>query len=321
MRRGRREEQHGVIFWIGITDKDWFDQLAAEQPVEVNFWLPSGAIGFRALDPGGLFLFKLHSPLNYIVGGGWFVKYSALPASVAWRAFESRNGARSFQELVRRVRNFAPHNLSPDPIIGCVVLENPFFWPRELWINLAGRWHPNIVRGKRLSTARSEDAALWEEVRTRLAGVDQAGRNSDLQEVESHADRWSREFLTRARLGQGSFRVLVTEAYERRCAMTGERTLPVLEAAHIKPYSEEGPHKLANGLLLRSDVHTLFDLGYITVTPDYKVRVSKRIREEFSNGRDYYALDGKTLPVLPKTPEERPSKDFLQWHNDTRFQP
>ena len=59
------------------------------------------------------------------------------------------------------------------------------------------------------------------------------------------------------RLGQGSFRVLVTDAYGRQCAATGERTLPVLQAAHIHPYAVGGPHRVDNGLLLRSDLHTL----------------------------------------------------------------
>ena len=85
--------------------------------------------------------------------------------------------------------------------------------------------------------------------------------------------------------------MIVTDAYERRCAITGERTLPALEAAHIKPYGSGGPHQPENGLLLRSDLHRLFDQGYITVgADDRKVNVSSRIREEFENGRDYYQL-------------------------------
>lgn len=63
------------------------------------------------------------------------------------------------------------------------------------------------------------------------------------------------------RLGQGTFRIVVTDAYERQCAVTGERTLPVLEAAHVRPYGRSGPHDPRNGLLLRSDLHTLFDRG------------------------------------------------------------
>ena len=87
--------------------------------------------------------------------------------------------------------------------------------------------------------------------------------------------------------------MLVTDLYERRCAVTGERTLPVLDAAHIRPLRRQtGPHDPRNGLLLRSDLHTLLDRGYVTVTPELRFEVSGRIREEFENGRDYYALHG-----------------------------
>jgi putative restriction endonuclease len=105
--------------------------------------------------------------------------------------------------------------------------------------------------------------------------------------------RYGEPTLIRPRLGQGLFRVAVTDAYSRRCAVTRERTLPVLEAAHIKPFAAGGDHEVANGLLLRRDLHVLFDRGYVTVTPDYRFEVSRRIREEFENGRDYYVLHGK----------------------------
>lgn len=84
----------------------------------------------------------------------------------------------------------------------------------------------------------------------------------------------------------------------RQCAISGERTLPVLEAAHIKPYTQSGPHATANGLLLRSDLHKLFDTGYLTITQDHRVEVSGRIREEFENGREYYRFRGSKLLIL-----------------------
>jgi putative restriction endonuclease len=124
--------------------------------------------------------------------------------------------------------------------------------------------------------------------------------------------------LVKKRLGQGGFRIAVTDAYGRRCAVTGERTLPVLQAAHIKPYSQSGPHSIENGLFLRSDLHTLFDRGYVTVTQDLKLRVSRKIRDDFENGRDYYALDGRDLNV-PVPPDPRPSPGYLEWHNDAVF--
>ena len=127
--------------------------------------------------------------------------------------------------------------------------------------------------------------------------------------------RYGTEYITRSRLGQGAFRVLVTDAYSRRCSITGEKTLPVLQAAHIQPFAEYGPHSVNNGLLLRSDLHILFDQGFLTVTKDLHVEVNSRIKEEYENGRDYYALHGKPLKVLPPREEDRPAREFLDWHN------
>lgn len=72
--------------------------------------------------------------------------------------------------------------------------------------------------------------------------------------AEYGGPRYGELFLTRARLGQGAFQVLVGEAYQRRCAITGESTLPVLEAAHIRSYADGGPHRISNGMLLRLPV-------------------------------------------------------------------
>ena len=71
-------------------------------------------------------------------------------------------------------------------------------------------------------------------------------------------------------LGQAAFKALVQEAYGRRCAVTGDKIVPVLQAAHIRPVTAEGENRVDNGLLLRSDVHTLFDRGYLGVHPDRK---------------------------------------------------
>ena len=124
--------------------------------------------------------------------------------------------------------------------------------------------------------------------------------------------RYGKPILVQPRLGQGAFRLLVTDAYQRRCAVTGERTLPVLDAAHIRPYAELGPHRLENGILLRKDLHALFDAGYVTVTPSLELRVSRRIREEFENGRDYYALERSSVR-LPLPPPPPPSAEYLEW--------
>jgi len=151
-----------------------------------------------------------------------------------------------------------------------------------------------------------------------VTGHSRVGEPSLIEDF-SDKHRFGAEYLTRGRLGQGAFRVLVTDAYQRRCAVTGEKTLPVLEAAHIKPYVLNGPHRVSNGLLLRSDLHKLFDLGYVTVTPDLRLKVSRRLKAEWHNGREYYAHDGEPLRFQPADRESLPSPEFLKWHNEVRF--
>lgn len=304
--------------WVGVTDKDWFEFQVGISPDEVNFWQPSGSRSFRALQPGEPFLFKLHSPDNFIVGGGHFVRYSALPASLAWDAFGSKNGVASLDELLRRIRRYRREDTSLDPIIGCNVLAEPFFLPRTAWIPIPANWATNIVQGKTYDSESVEGRVLWDAVRTARAATRRLEEPApEIVETDDH--RYGAEYLARGRLGQGAFRVLVTDAYERRCAVTGEKTLPVLEAAHIRPFSLNGPHRVSNGLLLRSDLHKLFDLGYVTVTPELRLEVSQRLKTEWQNGREYYAHHGRALHTQPAAPESRPGREFLLWHNENRF--
>jgi putative restriction endonuclease len=112
--------------------------------------------------------------------------------------------------------------------------------------------------------------------------------------------------------------VLITDTYQRRCAITGERALPVLDAAHIRPVTAGGQHRIDNGLLLRSDVHTLFDRGYLTVTPEHRILVSRKLKEEFDNGEPYYPLQDREI-WLPPGADERPRRELLAWHAETVF--
>lgn len=299
--------------YVGLTDRSWFEHLAAMDPPpdEVNFWRPGGATTFKAVEPGAPFLFKLHSPDNVIAGWGYFVYHQSFPLSLAWSSFGSKNGAPDLahlQRLIQRLRKSGER----DPWIGCTILTSPVFLPRDEWFPVPSDWASNIVSGRTYTDDDPLAAALWDAVamRERIASPIEGQ-----YEFALDGPRFGSEFLSRARLGQGTFRMLVTDAYNRRCAMTGEKTLPVLEAAHIRGYSEGGPHRTSNGLLLRSDLHTLFDKGYMTVTSDYRIEVSRRIHEEFDNGREYYALHGKVLRT-PENPSERPEREFLEWHNE-----
>jgi putative restriction endonuclease len=295
---------------IAVTDGDWFDMLRRQPNLtEVNFWAPSAA-KFRALQSGEMFLFKLHAPRNVIVGGGIFAYANSLPCSLAWEAFREANGARSAQDMrarIARYRRTDPGDRS-DFEIGCRILTQPFFFDEGDWIPVPASWAPNIVSFKTYTTGDADGLALWDAVNERLKQPAFGGM-ADLQA------RYGEPQLIRPRLGQGAFRVLVTDIYNRRCAITQERTLPALEAAHIRPYGDGGEHDPRNGLLLRRDIHSLFDAGYVTVTPDLHFEVSRRIKEEFENGRHYYELHGKPIST-PEDALRRPDPEALRWHNE-----
>jgi putative restriction endonuclease len=307
-------------FWIGVTDNDWFDVVSHVPGIdEVNFWQPGGGSkAFRVLQPGEPFFFKLHSPLNYIAGGGYFLKQTTLPISLAWEAFDIKNGARSFSEmraLIVKRRRGSPDSRD-DFTIGCILLTQPFFFDRSEWLPVPADWQPAIQQGKHYTTTEEPGKSFWERVQVRLAKL--PGYMIPEQRIDEQA-RYGKEMLVRPRLGQGTFRIVVTDAYHRACAITEEHSLPALEASHIRPFNESGPHAVNNGLLLRSDFHRLFDRGYITVTPEYKIVVSGRLKEEFENGRSYYPFHGKPLGHLPALPEDRPNNELLIWHNDNIY--
>jgi len=305
----------GIRLVVAVTDREWFDHLRRLSRLnEVNFWAPSPT-PFKALSQGELFLFKLHAPDNFIVGGGVFTYANVLPCSLAWEAFGEANGAASLRDMRARIIRYRRNELQSrgDFQIGCRILTQPFFIEREAWVELPPSWSRNIVTFKTYSTDDSDGKYLWDSIQERIAGI-----FADRQLGEIEQARYGEPTLVRPRLGQGAFRILVTDNYHRRCAVTGERTLPALDAAHIRPYADGGLHTVSNGLLLRRDIHSLFDAGYVTITPDYRFDVSKRIKEEFENGRDYYVLKNR-LVRIPDSSDSRPDPLALDWHNNERF--
>jgi len=312
-----------VKFYLGVTDTNWFNYLSRlYNPEDINFWQPGGNAPFKVLSPGAPFLFKLKSPFNVIGGIGFFVRHTFMPISFAWQAFGNRNGHGSFGELRSAIASYRKQNKpEPDPIIGCIILTDPIFFKREDWIPQPEDWYRGQQKGKSYSTDDLIGRELWERVEANLQKYrfyEKVEKKNQLMLDTKETAQYS-SILARVRIGQAAFRTMITDAYERRCAVTGERTLPVLEAAHIKPYAESGPHYISNGLLLRADLHKLFDTGYLTVTGDYSVEKSRRIREEFDNGREYEKHHGKKLIVLPKREVDKPSAEFLQWHNERVF--
>lgn len=310
--------------WIANTHHDWFDFLA-QKPFwpEVNFWNPSDFYAFRG-EPGSPFFFRLKSPRNVIGGFGYVQRFARLPEWLAWECFGEGNGAPSFDVMSARLaalREKSDIQGSGElKQIGCIILADAVFFPREMWIPQPVDWKKNNLRYAGYSMLEGEGARIWNECLPLAALVGEDASLAECVEPPPVVDqpRWGEPVLVRPRLGQGAFRVAVTDAYGRACAVTQEHSLPVLEAAHIKPFAIDGPHTVSNGLLLRSDLHRLFDKGYVTVTADYRIEVSSRLRAHFQNGKTYYPLHGNAI-VVPGRVGERPDPELLRRHNESVF--
>lgn len=308
--------------WVANTDYDWYRFLRGQPEIdEVNFWQPSGSRSFQAIPPGAPFLFKLKNPHFVVAGFGFFAGSSQLPASWAWDAFAEKNGAATFEEMRTRILRYRERPVGPheDPVIGCLLVARPVFFSELDWVEQPRDWPKQAVQGKTYDLTTGEGKRVWDACQARASALARADEALTTLRSPGDGPRFGAPLEVRPRLGQGIFRVAVLDAYGRACAVTEEHSLPVLEAAHIRPYGEGGDHELRNGLLLRSDLHRLFDKGYVTVTPDLKFHVSPRLKDLWKNGRTYYPLEGRAIRV-PERKDVWPAPSLLEWHSEERFQ-
>lgn len=294
--------------YVGVTDYNWFSFLQEIKPTEANFWRASTRPVFRALKPGELFLFKLHAPRNFIVGGGVFSHYLQIPVSMTWDTFGTATGVASRKELINlvyRQRRITWHD-KPDVKLGSIVLANPFFFDETEWLPEPANWEPNIPQGKLYETSTIIGRSLYDDIMERVGdylGVpNEGGRFLQVQPFDTAP-------------GDGSFNLMLTKLYHSQCAVSGERALPALRVAQIRPTERGGRQSSGNGILMRKDLCELFQLGYITVLPDYTVSISPRLLKETPGGRTLYsALHGRPLTSLPDSFEQWPAQENLLWH-------
>lgn len=158
--------------YLGITDSKWFNYLKecskkGVQFNQINFWTP-GKTNFKAIQPGQLFLFKLHldrkNDVNgEIVGGAYFCGFEKMSLNEAWERFGEGNGASSLSEIRESVYAYKEKNkVELDDEIGCIILKDPFFL--EEWVEEPSDWKKCIVRGKKYDTTTGEGKRLLEEV-------------------------------------------------------------------------------------------------------------------------------------------------------------
>ena len=314
--------------YVALTDHDWYRFLRSNAPWdEVNFWQPRGG---TLLNPptGTPFFFKLHSAHgSRVVGFGEFSWRSRLPAWMAWDCFGAANGAHDRNSFLiglaqRRGQPVDPTGNFP---IGCLLIARPVFFAPEESVSPPADWpRSGIQQGKSYDLDQGEGLRLYAECRARVSNYPEALPAAAGASVHGIPDRrLGKPYEIKPRLGQGGFRVAVTDAYGRACAITSEHSLPVLEAAHIRPFADGGDHDVSNGLLLRADIHRLFDQGLVTVTADHQFLVSRRLEADYNNGRTYYELQRRVKESgrirIPSNAALQPNRDLLDWHSKERF--
>ena len=131
--------------FVAVTDPGWWEELSRlPGPKDANFWRPSPR-AFR-LPIGTPFFFKLKAPHNAIGGFGYFAGFSVLPDWLAWETFGTANGVPSLATLrvrLTRIRDGARIATDPAGRIGCCLIAESVFFPRDHWVAAPRGWSPN----------------------------------------------------------------------------------------------------------------------------------------------------------------------------------
>lgn len=122
-------------------------------------------------------------------------------------------------------------------------------------------------------------------------------------------------FMPSSRIGQAQFRKDVLSAYGGKCAMTGGRQIEVLEACHIVPHSVNQNNDLTNALCLRSDIHSLFDCGLLSVSQRFTILLAPTVTDS-----DYQQLHNAPLS-MPISAFDKPLPNNFAWHRENVFKP
>lgn len=182
---------------------------------------------------------------------------------------------------------------------------------RVLGLALVESWQDGVFRLRSLPPSNIQEYLNYEgpeqEQLARVRAEVEAKGDLDPSSIADQRNRVLAAIVRRQ--GQQAFRSALLEAYEGYCVMTGCSATQALEAAHIIPFAGPATNTTANGLLLRADIHTLFDLGLISVS-----RVDKTIRvSSVLDGTDYAQLSGRRIRD-PRDPSDAPSTNALSWH-------
>jgi putative restriction endonuclease len=290
------------MFAISPTDIDWFKYLRTKgHNSEINFWTPS-PWNVSKLKTGDKLYFMLKSPIRKIGGFGQFLEYKNMTVNEAWNKYGFKNGCSSKQEFFSRLEKYNKSNKKTENVsventqIGCIVLSNAEYFDDNQFLDLENYeidFSRYIVKIKYYN----EYDPLTE---TKTSVV------NEFELVSYTTEKLKKSRLVTERKGQGVFRAKLTEAYSNKCCISNEKTVELLEAAHIQSYLDENSNHVKNGLLLRVDFHKMFDNGLLYINDNYQVFISPQVKSEY-----YQSFNGKTID-LPEEVSLYPSKEALK---------
>ena len=294
--------------YIGNTDHDWFN-FCKNHPelTEVNFWQPS-AKKFRVVDEGAIFFFRRKAPINLIGGFGTLVCSENASIGRLWADLEISNGIESEQDFIDRVKRYRKSEyVDQHTLVGFKILIDPVFLDEKDWFELPKDWSENIVTGKAYSSDSNGGQYLLKKYRELQKETTQSeDKYKEIFGFEESPQAGYKTGKAKIRIGQNLFRLSLLSAYQGRCAVTGTDVPEVLDAAHIQKFSENPNHAINNGLLLRKDIHTLFDCGYLEITEDYKVQLTEKFKLSHEKSSSYIQYEGKKI-TLPKNKKHWPT--------------
>lgn len=185
--------------------------------------------------------------------------------------------------------------------------------------NIAGATHGGKLE-KEVWAEFNED---WERLsfESESLRLKMVGKTQEQEDDQLYPEGKTREAIVRTRVNQGFFRAAVLAAYDSTCCITGISVNALLCASHIIPWSQDKKNRTnpRNGLCLNAIHDRAFDRGLLTITLDYEVMISPRIRVMKGKGLEAFIHEYDRAKI--KIPDRfAPSPSFLQFHHEHIFQ-
>ena len=309
--------------YVSITDTNWINFITNNINnigTYINFWTPGSKI-FKAISPGELFLFKLHSRKSKgengeIIGGAFFDSFEQMSIKEAWNRFGYGNGVESLSELESAINDYRTHNnINKSINIGCIILRDVFFFDKNKWIESPSDWQKSIVSGKKYNTSNEIGYSLYQKVMTLI----QCDHDEEIiSKIETNVknlklEGMEKEIYIKTRINQGIFRDRLLNKYHS-CCLCNVSNPKLLIASHIKPWvKSEAKEKLDsdNGLLLCPNHDALFDSGYISFDENGRIMISEKLNEIDA----IFMNVNKNMKIILSSK----NKEYLEYHRNNIF--